>query len=183
MSNYISSKIWCIIIEKHIKIDDNTSYDLDINFIIDKISIVSNKYFGILHNKDIETREHYHFILYFDNSLSLKRVLLILSTILNIDKSCISASTYLNIRYDMRYLTHKDNKDKYQYSDKEIYTNDIDLYNLYVNDYKDFNINDLINFSNSCKNITEIIQIVGKDYFEKHWRLIIQIFNDVKSSS
>lgn len=96
-------------------------------------------YVGILHDKDVYDSEdelknpehksgqlkkpHYHIILTFGSA----RYLTALSKDLNLPVQYIIKSG--NIKRDMRYLVHADDKDKFQYSPDEVFGTLIDKFN------------------------------------------------------
>ena len=175
---YERSKYWCCIIEKHIELDKN-SFDLSKEFIISKLIFICSVYFGILHDKE-DTREHFHFVIFLDSVISKNKILTLLSTLLKIPKECITCTPSISLRYDVSYLTHKVDKDKYQYADNQVFTNNSDLYFSLTNTDNNFSIDNLISICSSCKTLTDVIRVIGIDYFEKHCRLITQLYTDSK---
>lgn len=83
-------------------------------------------YAYILHDKDITDdgeikKEHIHVVVKFDNARELKA----LASELNIEPNMIK---FMNsIKYSIRYLTHKDQKNKAQYNFEQIKTNMVDI--------------------------------------------------------
>lgn len=174
---YERSKYWALVIERVLK----NGCVLDSDKIVSVLNIITSKYFLILHDKD-NTREHYHCVIILENALSLRKLLLLLSSCLDVDSSVITATISINLKYDLLYLCHSLDKDsdKYQYSINDIITNDIDFYKIMTCDNKIYNLTELIKICKSSRSITDVIKIIGLDYFEKHSRLITQLFNDSK---
>lgn len=96
------------------------------------ITFLKNKnleYYGILHNKDIFPtgeikKPHFHLIVGVDKDSKIAKTYL--TTLFNDE-----ALYFQNVRslpHFIRYLTHKDNLEKYQYSDSEVFTSDISKY-------------------------------------------------------
>ena len=94
------------------------------------------EYYFILHNKDkyIDIKDnqekvkksHYHIIVGTnEDSRTAKKTLGTIFTTIS-EKARINCVK--NLTKFMRYLTHKDNSDKYQYNDNEVITNNIELY-------------------------------------------------------
>lgn len=87
------------------------------------------EYYGILHNKDIFPtgeikKPHFHLIVGVDKDSKIAKTYL--TTLFNDE-----ALYFQNVRslpHFIRYLTHKDNLEKYQYNDSEVFTNDISKY-------------------------------------------------------
>ena len=109
-----------------------------------------NAYWFILHDKDInlETgelkQEHYHIIVEYNQPSTKTSATNQLTKYLEkigLLKICpnIRVNKIQNLKKYMRYLTHKDNKEKYQYQDNEVITNTPDQYK----DIIDIDISDL----------------------------------------
>lgn len=87
------------------------------------------EYYGILHNKDIFPtgeikKPHFHLIVGVDKDSKIAKNYLI--QLFNDE-----ALYFQNVRslpHFIRYLTHKDNLEKYQYNDNEVFTSDINKY-------------------------------------------------------
>lgn len=177
-NQYIRSKYWCCVLEKNIKLDNN-SFELSEEFISKQLKYICRDYFGILHNME-DTREHYHVVIIFENVISKNKLLTLLSTLFKIPKECITCTPSISLKYDLIYLTHKLDSEKYQYDNDKIFTNNTDLYFSLIDTTNNFNIDNLISICASCKSLTDVIKIIGTDYYEKHRRLISQLFNDSK---
>lgn len=86
-------------------------------------------YFGILHNKDIfptgeVKKPHFHLIIGVDKDSKIAKSYL--SSLF--DDEALYFQNVRSLPHYVRYLTHKDNLEKYQYSDSDVFTNDINLY-------------------------------------------------------
>lgn len=177
---YERSKYWCCIIEKFIKTQDNSlELALSREFLINQLKFIARDYFGILHNMEC-TREHYHVVIFFDSVISKNKLLTLLSVLLRIPKECITCTPSVSLRYDVSYITHKVCSEKYQYDDNQVFTNNTDLYFSLTNTDNNYSIDNLISICSSCKTLTDVIRVIGIDYFEKHCRLITQLYNDSK---
>lgn len=93
-------------------------------------------YFFILHDKDINedgTIKKPHFHIALDYSDGKERLTSRVKSIF-----CEGLTEYALVEYVqnpkafIRYLTHKDHKEKYQYVDNDVHTNDFNLYTNYV---------------------------------------------------
>lgn len=86
-------------------------------------------YFGILHNKDTFPngelkKPHYHLIIGIEKDSKFAKSYL--SSLF--DDEALYFQNVRSLPHYIRYLTHKDNLEKYQYNDSEIFTNDLNLY-------------------------------------------------------
>lgn len=97
-------------------------------------------YAFILHDKDvyIDTNElkkpHFHLYLEWLEPCerTVKRILKVFNQFDEIKKCSIRVKYVYNKKKAIRYLTHKDDIDKYQYNDNDVVTCDIHLYNALV---------------------------------------------------
>lgn len=80
--------------------------------------------FTIIHNKDPKKRTHLHVVIELHEKKTLKAVLGILTTLLNIEANQVGLEPSNNEFLGVQYLTHKNNKEKEPYDFKEIATND-----------------------------------------------------------
>lgn len=89
----------------------------------------SIKYWAILHDKDMKEdgifkRPHIHIVIIFDFKSCYKQYVIdFLSRELNCSKNIISVEICHDLNISLRYLTHIDNKEKFQYQDIEVKTN------------------------------------------------------------
>lgn len=108
-----------------------------------------SEYFYILHNKDINElgvikKPHYHILLNVDlptKHNECKQFLISLFQLVDINIRVVNVK---NINAFARYLTHKDNPLKYQYSDSEIITNCLSSYYDYIEKNVKLSNSDLI---------------------------------------
>lgn len=91
-------------------------------------------YWYILHDKDIKEdgsfkTPHYHLCLWFNFKSCYKQYIIdYLSDLLNCSKNIISVEPMNNLVVSLRYLTHIDDEEKYQYSDEDVFTNSSIIY-------------------------------------------------------
>lgn len=93
-----------------------------------KTQLNAYSYFAIIHDKDKNEAgenktKHLHLILLSSEKSSGLDILTMLCKLLNCKEVQISIDKVYNIRQDIRYLIHKDQPQKYQYSKNEIITN------------------------------------------------------------
>lgn len=171
---YRSNKVQCI--EKE-----------DIKAIIEAIPNL-NAYWLILHDKDIiiDTgelkQEHYHIIVDYNQpstktsaSSQLKKYLEKIGLL----KICpnVNIVKIRNIKKYIRYLTHKDNIEKYQYQDNEVITNQPDQYKEMI----DIDISDLttdkkiVMFLQEVVNSSDLINDQSSGYFLIPYKAIFNI--------
>ena len=140
-------------------------------------------YFGILHNRDYfptgePKKAHFHLILGVNEDN--KKAKSIVSDFFNDDSIIIR--NVRNPKGYARYLTHKDNLEKAQYKDNEVFTNDYNLYeeltqvnikmsntdNLLVM-LKNYILSDKFDFNNLDLTLFEWFESKGKlDYYIKN---------------
>lgn len=93
-----------------------------------KTELNAYSYFAIIHDKDTnelgqEKTKHLHLILLSSEKSSGLDILTMLCKLLNCKEVQISIDKVYNIRQDIRYLIHKDQPQKFQYSKNEVITN------------------------------------------------------------
>lgn len=89
----------------------------------------ATKYAYIKHDKDI-AQPHYHIMLYTVREISFNQLKTIVNSCYNPNKQNTFYQPIKDKKIAFRYLTHKDNPDKYQYNDSEIVCTDINFFSL-----------------------------------------------------
>ena len=85
-----------------------------------------DKFIDIKDNHEKQKKPHYHVIIGTnEDSRTAKKTLESIFTTIS-EKARVN--NVKNLTKFMRYLTHKDNSEKYQYNDNEVITNNIELY-------------------------------------------------------
>lgn len=129
--NKATYKNWCIVINLP---KEKSELFFSPKLTTDILKLLVDFYKGckcyvILHDKDtledgtLKTL-HIHCVLALENRRSKENVLNDLSTVLKIPLNCVSVDDCKFIQGAVRYLTHYDDTDKYQYSFEDIKTND-----------------------------------------------------------
>ena len=153
-------------------------------------------YFGILHNKDYFPngelkKPHFHLILGIEenNKIAKKKI----TDFFNDDS--ILVRNIRNPKGYARYLTHKDNLEKAQYNDNEVFTSDKNLYEELVtrditmsntdnllNQFKDYVLSKEFDFNQSELFTFEWFSKKGKiDYYLKNERIIRSFIDKIIS--
>lgn len=100
-------------------------------------------YCYIFHDKDENTDKHLHFVLNCSGCRSIKSI----CDALGCDYTVVQKA--LRPKSAIRYLIHKDNPDKFQYSPDNIFTNNSDRLNFYLSDQLYISTSQL--YSDFCK--------------------------------
>ena len=91
-------------------------------------------YWYILHDRDVKENgelktPHFHLVLWFKFKSCYKQYVIdYLSQLLNCSPEIISVEPMRDLTISLRYLTHIDDEEKYQYSDDEVKTNSSIIY-------------------------------------------------------
>lgn len=166
-----SSNVELRIFEK----DNNLDIYLDVNLLTNFLNSQHFDFYAfIFHNEIDETDKfpHYHIMIKSSSQLVLKSFLIQLSSSISFSnlelyhigviRSCSSFA---------RYLTHKDNSEKYQYSDDKVITNNLLEYTRLSTDFK----SQLVQLVRENNNLS-LIDLVGVDFY-KEYRSVI---NDIR---
>lgn len=144
-------------------------------------------YAMILHDKDVDKNgvlkvPHYHLILSSPKRHRLKYYLDHVSDIFNkVNKiGCpttdgVEVMTSESLEWDLQYLIHKNDKDKYQYSKDSIITNinDVNLTEmLSIEVQKQFTVNDVLEVIYNSKDELEVAAKIGIGNFNLYSKLI-----------
>ena len=122
-----------------------------------------------LHDKDINPdgtikKAHYHVILVYQNPTTYNNVKTNICDYLN----CPEPKPLESVKGYYRYLTHRDNPEKYQYNESEIIT----LNGFDINDMINMTINELCAYLNKITDFIEELQIT------EYRDLIVLLKND-----
>ena len=130
----------------------------------------------ICHDRDIddETKQlktrHYHIVIHFNSNYRIRTVMNILEDMFHINDNQISIDKCGSLEAQSRYLLHRDDVDKARYFDTEVYTNDKDLFNRFLNKVVVGDTHDLINVvKNYNYNLEDImLNISNYDYWRRY---------------
>ena len=156
------SKVWCLIIEAL----DKEGKGLTEWRLVHSLKVVALNYYLILHDKDYNEsgelkRPHYHCIIELEQVVGKGRLLTFLERVLKIDKNRITACTTINLTYDLRYLTHRDNSEKTLYLDSEVKTNNKALYEKLVSKGRYINEDSIEDIARNSNNKIDFIKKIG----------------------
>lgn len=159
-------------------------------YLIRRLKASNFTYFGILHNRDYfptgePKKPHYHLIIGVEGDSRKTKELV--TEFFN--DSSLHIRSVRNPKGYLRYLTHKDNLEKAQYEDKEVFTSDKTLYEELVTrsitisntdniliQFKEFVLSPNFDFNNKVLCTFQWFESKGKlDYYLKN-ELMLQRF-------
>lgn len=142
----------------------------------------------IYHDKDtavvngnvVPKLNHYHLTLEFTGQRSANTILNDMAMSWNCNKNLIQIKLYDNWCQRVRYLTHSDNAEKYQYSRDEVLTNNTFMYDEYFNcvDSKCLDMLTLRLFCVEYNTIWEVYNRVGLSNARKYRQIITDTWFD-----
>lgn len=152
-------------------------------------NILNCSYFFILHDKDLNNQNelktaHYHLCIIFKDcsKLSPKGFISLFKEYIDIlmPDNLIEVKRIYNERASIRYLIHLDNQDKFKYWVADIFTNNNQLLNIYINadtmlDYLIY----CIKASNG--NYIDLIRLIGIEFYNKYRYIINDIWKECKN--
>jgi len=149
--------------------------------ICDSLSKNGFTYYLIKHDKDVDNqgqlkRPHYHLVLVALKRYRVKQILNMLVDIFNTNIENIQIDENISLIASVQYLIHLNDSNKYQYSSKEIYTNNEDNLNALLLENPTTNeltTQQLIDFIFTQKmNRLELINCIGIGKYQ-HYRYTI----------
>ena len=173
----LMSKEWALVIEAY---DTNKGQILTAEKLKNVLESIATEYYFILHCRDIDDetkllkRQHYHVVLKLSKRVRKGTLLNLLSALAEWTTVAISAELLFNKRSAVRYLVHEDSKDKYQYSEDDIITNnESQLFNYLHFDCDNLDTDNLIDIITRCNfNKLEIMKVIGIKAYTQYWRCI-----------
>lgn len=147
-----------------------TSYDVGVSYVA-----------CIMHDKDIDEEtnhvktKHYHVVLELDSICRVGTCMKWLSNLFHCNENQISIDKCTSLAMQSRYLIHKDDFDKYLYSEYDVVTNNLARFNDYLLLVKIRDLKDLICRVKEYHYDLEIImsKIVNYDKYRKYINDII----------
>lgn len=138
---------------------------------LEKIKFNLAKYAYIKHDKDVDVdgcvkKLHYHVLLEFINGANKKQLCVDFNLKPNMFQSVSNVIGYI------RYLVHKDDLEKYQYSVDDVISKGYDIKKIVESSYIMNNtdiINDLINYKN-CSRFEMLIYVLSHNYLDVYQR-------------
>lgn len=138
---------------------------------LEKIKFNLAKYAYIKHDKDIDVdgcvkKLHYHVLLEFINGANKKQLCVDFNLKPNMFQSVSNVIGYI------RYLVHKDDLEKYQYSVDDVISKGYDIKKIVESSYIMNNtdiINDLINYKN-CSRFELLSYVLSHNYLDAYQR-------------
>lgn len=149
-----------------------------------------DNWFRIIHDKDIQEdgtpkTPHIHCIVELKSRVRFSTMLSRTSEYCKIPVKCISLQDIRNMPKIIQYLTHKNDKSKYQYEDDQVDTNNRDRYTYLVKseDKVALTTEELFDIIDNSKNVRELVKAVGIDMYVKYGRVIEMLWKDKKENS
>ena len=143
-------------------------------------------YAYILHDRDTKLDEnnnvisktiHYHLVLKFPQPKRFNSVLCNLSILLGLPLECISLRSFDNLSIALNYLIHKSDKNKFQYSIEDIFTNSkswlMSNFSISGDDISNFIVSSILN---SEGDYVYLINTIGLDNCDKYDKIIRGIY-------
>lgn len=142
------------------------------------------EYSFIFHDKDIlESGElkvkHYHVVAK-GKRQRLITIINKLANLLNIDTTLVSCRKCVTYIGSLQYLIHKNDLEKYSYSESEIVTNmdKDDLHSLIISSNDDISLDRIINLVQNSRSLTEVIKEIGLSSYVGYRNVIIDLWRD-----
>lgn len=117
------------------------------------------KYAYIIHDKE-DKKPHIHLLVAFDREHTLAYA----EKKLQLDEQNVLAEPISNKYKMFRYLTHKDNPEKYQYKPQEIKTNDIEYYTEEIDSEGSAILSMLDDMTSPFTSYRDLIKRYGRDF-------------------
>lgn len=140
----------------------------------------------IKHDKDIDEYGnvktlHYHVVIQLNKICRLSTFLNEITKLFNCNENQVSIEKCNSLVMQTRYLIHLDDFDKYQYSEFDIVTDNLDFVMKsmkYVKSISD--IDDLIVLVKQYKNLLELMSVIGYDNYKRYRVVITDIRRELK---
>lgn len=161
--------------------------------ILEWLRSVSNEFYFIYHNKDInlDTGElktpHFHILAILCNK-DRPRLLNTLNNFADsmhlndMQRSLISIEIWKDHDAGIQYLTHKNSTEKYQYSVDDVYTSCTDMFQAVMlkDSLQVITIDYLFDLCSKCSYRTEVYRIIGLERSKLYRNIINDMWNDSK---
>lgn len=179
------SKFWCLVIEKLDTINNKEITDIDLLKYLKENQAISY-YACILHDKDVDDegvlkRKHYHLVIKLDTVRSGKSIAKDIAKSLMINDFCISYSVCRSLVKSVQYLVHQNDIDKFQYSEFDIYSNDInETMNIIINNesMEDLDIDILIDLIRCSSKLSQVYRTLGLSKSRQYRSLITDLWKE-----
>lgn len=184
----VKSNRFAFVIEKEDKLNNKIiSFEEITSYFNDLFNRGACTFYAIiLHDKDFNAdgeikRPHYHIVFEMSSPKGDQTIAKDMAKVLLININVISYACALNFCGAIRYLTHLDNADKYQYSKSDLITSSEGEYQMFVNqmDFLDLDISSLLNIIKSSKSLTDVYQTIGIGNATKYRWLIKDLLGEI----
>lgn len=185
-SDDLYSNQFDFVIQQKIKLDNSIlTYDDLIGF----FASLSCHYWIILHDKDFDENgevktPHFHVVSRFSCQFRKSTLINKISKYLNIPSNVVSVAKCQVLTKSIRYLTHLDFKNKYQYDLKDIKSNDYStLICSYTFSKEDLTAGDLIVVCQLRLSVSQLLQIIGLRNYSRYRNVINDLRQEFSSKS
>lgn len=140
-------------------------------------------YYLIKHDKD-DARVHYHLIIKTYKTLTKTHLIKDIARSLLISDIVISCQVVRHFKQAIRYLTHKDELDKYHYSNEEVISKSFGTYESKCEMTIDINYltyNDVYELCKKCEYLMEVYAAVGLRNAKLYRNVINDIWRECRS--
>lgn len=184
----VKSNRFAFVIEKEDKLNNKIiSLEEITSYFADLFNRGACSFYAIvLHDKDFNAdgeikRPHYHIVFEMSSPKGDQIIAKDIARVLLVNMNIISYACALNFCGAIRYLTHLDNVDKYQYPKSDVITSSESEYQMFVNqmDFLDLDIASLLNIIKSSKSLTEVYQTIGIGNATKYRWLIKDLLGEI----
>lgn len=163
---------------------------VDIKKSVDElVPFLFSSYAYIVHDKDVEDDGmpkpiHIHLVGISAKRTRLSTMVNVISSRLAIARECVSVMPCLNFHHAIRYLTHMDNPEKFQYDNKGVVSSADGFYEKYViADIDSLTADDLIAvIQESDGDYVKICRAIGLKAFNTYNRSIWSLINGINDN-
>lgn len=176
------SSLFTCVIEEYDKANDYHYTEEDLRNYLEKEDYLAYWAF-IKHDKDYNPngeieRPHYHLVLVCNSSYTKDRILSELWKNLVKSREVISVRSYNDVYQAVQYLIHRNDTDKYQYSENDIVSSSAGETAMYLIGEFTLTIEKLIDIVRHSKSLSDVYKTIGlKNAKNYHW-IIQDIFKE-----
>lgn len=185
MATDVRSKRFVVVINRPFDYEDENGnkkegyIPFDVDSLSSMLNVLYSFYACILHDSDINAdtgelkTEHFHIVLERQSLARYTTIINELSKWTGFPSNCISVDYCQLLNKSIRYLTHIDDEDKYQYSDLDVRTNRqeyVDNALKHLIDFIDFDY--IASIVYQYEELPLIIKHLGIDIYNKYWRVV-----------
>lgn len=152
------------------------------------MQVEAEQYAMILHDRDMKDdgtfkTPHIHLVADMKSAKRLSTFLGEIATLLDLNPLAVSIEKYVSFEAALQYLIHKNDTDKYQYSEERIIHNiEKDNFRLYMDcDTKRDDYGKIIDACYACDTLKDVISMLGLQFFTRYHRAVSITWDCVKT--